>query len=43
MKSPSFGKSYSTKGGFLLESVNPFSYLPKNIPNFYPEFENVSL
>ena len=26
-----------TKGGFLSESGNRFSYLPKNIPNFYLE------
>ena len=26
-----------TKGGFLSESANRFSYLPKNIPNFYLE------
>ena len=25
------------KGGFLSESANRFSYLPKNIPNFYLE------
>ena len=32
------GISYiESKGGFLSESANRFSYLPKNIPNFYLE------
>ena len=32
-----FTESQRPKGGFLSESVNRFSYLPKNIPNFYLE------